>query len=150
MAEGREYTEPPTAPPAQSAPSIGITNTESWTDEQIMTELAEVKKALDWDNTTGGARTWWDAFESENKARYRLVLGLAEELQTRQATITEFFRAWLDGNIDDMQGTLHYMDYTRLKKEEERKKKEEAAKALGGEAQAAPPSASAEPPPKAE
>ena len=150
MAEGREYTEPPTAPPAQSAPSIGITNTESWTDEQIMTELAEVKKALDWDNTTGGARKWWEAFESENKARYPLVLRLAMELQTRQATITEVFRAWVDGNTDDMQGTLHYMDYTRLKKEEERKKKEEAAKALGREAQAAPPSASAEPPPKAE
>ena len=107
----------------------GITNTSGWTDAQVTTKLEEVKKSLDWDNTTGSARKWWEAFESENKTRMPLVLRLAEELQVRKATITEFFLAYVYSNTDNIQANLSYLDYTRLKKEEEKKKKEAAAKA---------------------
>jgi type IV secretory pathway TraG/TraD family ATPase VirD4 len=110
----------------------GITNTKGWTDEQIAQKLEEVKKSLDWDNTTGSARKWWEAFESENKTRTALVLRLAEELQTRKATITEFFLAYVYSNTDNIQANLSYLDYTRLKKEEEKKKKEAAGKAIAG------------------
>ena len=110
----------------------GITNTKGWTDEQIAQKLEEVKKTLDWDNTTGSARKWWEAFESENKTRTALVLRLAEELQTRKATITEFFLAYVYSNTDNIQANLSYLDYTRLKKEEEKKKKEAAGKAIAG------------------
>jgi hypothetical protein len=61
-----------------------------------------------------------------------LVLRLAEELQVRKATITEFFLAYVYSNTDNIQANLSYLDYTRLKKEEEKKKKEAAAKASGG------------------
>jgi type IV secretory pathway TraG/TraD family ATPase VirD4 len=108
----------------------GITNTAGWSAEQIDTKLVEVKKNLDWDNTTGSARKWWEAFENENKTRMPLVLRLAEELQVRKATITEFFLAYVYSNTDNIQANLSYLDYTRLKKEEEKKKKEAAAKAL--------------------
>jgi len=107
----------------------GISNTKGWTDEQVNTKLAEVKKTLDWDNTTGSARKWWEAFENENKHRMALVLRLAEELAVRKATITEFFLAYVYSNTDNIQANLSYLDYTRLKKEEERKKKEAAEKA---------------------
>jgi len=110
----------------------GITNTAGWSDAQVIQKLEEVKKTLDWDNTTGSARKWWDAFESENKTRMPLVLRLAEELQVRKATITEFFLAYVYSNTDNIQANLSYLDYTRLKKEEEKKKKEAAAKAAGG------------------
>jgi hypothetical protein len=110
----------------------GITNTTGWSAEQIDKKLAEVKKNLDWDNTTGSARKWWDAFENENKTRMPLVVRLAEELQVRKATITEFFLAYVYSNTDNIQANLSYLDYTRLKKEEEKKKKEAAAKALQG------------------
>jgi type IV secretory pathway TraG/TraD family ATPase VirD4 len=110
----------------------GITNTAGWTDAQVTTKLEEVKKTLDWDNTTGSARKWWEAFENENKTRMPLVLRLAEELQVRKATITEFFLAYVYSNTDNIQANLSYLDYTRLKKEEEKKKKEAAAKAAGG------------------
>ena len=116
----------------------GITQTKGWTDEQVRTKLEEVKKTLDWDNTTGSARKWWEAFESENKHRLALVLRLAEELANRKATITEFFLAYVYSNTDNIQANLHYLDYTRLKKEEERKKREAAQQARdatgGGEA----------------
>jgi type IV secretory pathway TraG/TraD family ATPase VirD4 len=106
----------------------GITNTAGWSDQQVSTKLEEVKKILDWDNTTGSARKWWEAFENENKTRMPLVLRLAEELQVRKATITEFFLAYVYSNTDNIQANLSYLDYTRLKKEEEKKKKEAAAK----------------------
>lgn len=110
----------------------GITNTAGWSADQIDKKLAEVKKNLDWDNTTGSARKWWEAFETENKTRMPLVLRLAEELQVRKATVTEFFLAYVYSNTDNIQANLSYLDYTRLKKEEEKKKKDAAAKALPG------------------
>ncbi len=139
-AEPIQYIEEaPQAPPpannngAATAPGglpAGITNTAGWSDAQVQTKLEEVKKNLDWDNTTGSARKWWEAFENENKTRMPLVLRLGEELQNRKATITEFFLAYVYSNTDNIQANLSYLDYTRLKKEEEKKKKDAAAKAL--------------------
>lgn len=117
------------APLGENGLPVGITNTAGWTPEQINTKLEEVKKKLDWENTTGSARKWWEAFENENKHRTALVLRLAEELSNRKATITEFFLAYVYSNTDNIQANLCYLDYTRLKKEEEKKKKEAAQKA---------------------
>jgi type IV secretory pathway TraG/TraD family ATPase VirD4 len=122
---------------AQNAPTPGITNVKGWTDQQIQDKLTEVKKKLEWESTTGSARKWWEAFENENKHRLALVLRLAEELQNRKATITEFFLAYVYSNTDNIQANLSYLDYTRLKKEEERRKKEAAAKAQPAAAAAA-------------
>ncbi len=128
----------PQAGPAQSSGGggtaagglpAGISDTRGWSQEQVSTKLEEVRKQLDWDNTTGSARKWWEAFETENKHRLALVLRLAEELLNRKATITEFFLAYVYSNTDNIQANLCYLDYTRLKKEEEKKKKEAAAKA---------------------
>ena len=130
-----EYQEKPCAPPTGTTSAAsgglppGITNTKGWNDDQIKEKLEQVKGNLDWSNTTGSARKWWEAFENENKHRMALVLRLAEELQNRKATITEFFLAYVYSNTDNIQANLHYLDYTRLKKEEERKRREAAAKA---------------------
>ncbi|MFN9789239.1 MAG: AAA family ATPase, partial [Pirellulaceae bacterium] len=102
----------------------GITNTSGWSASQIKELLEKVKKeSLDWDDTTGSARKWWDAFEQENATRMPLVLRLAEELRNRKATITEFFLSYIYSNTDNILANLHYMDYRRLKEEEERKKR---------------------------
>lgn len=102
----------------------GITNTSGWSAGQIKELLEKVKKeSLDWDDTTGSARKWWDAFEQENATRMPLVLRLAEELRNRKATITEFFLSYIYSNTDNILANLHYMDYRRLKEEEERKKR---------------------------
>ena len=71
---------------------------------------------LDWSATTGSARKWWLAFEQENSHRIPLVLRLVEELDKRTATITEFFLAYVYSNTDNIQGNLHYLDFTRRKK----------------------------------
>lgn len=103
-----------------------VSDTSAWPDERVREHLAAVMDRLDWSNTTGSARNWWLSFLSENKERPRIVLRLAEELEVRRATITEFFLAYIYSNTDNIQANLHYLDYTRLKKEEERKKREAA------------------------
>lgn len=99
----------------------GITDTAGWSREDIRKRLDEVLVHLDWPNTTGSAKKWWRAFESENEHRLGLVLRLAEELLIRKATIAEFFLAYVYSNTDNIQANLHYLDYTRLKQKAEKK-----------------------------
>jgi type IV secretory pathway TraG/TraD family ATPase VirD4 len=101
----------------------GISNTRGWTEEQFTNHINEVRSKIGWNETTGSAKKWWEAFESENKSRPALVVRLSEELLIRNATITEFFLAYVYSNTDNIQANLNYLDYTRLKKEEERRKK---------------------------
>jgi ribosomal protein L7/L12 len=108
----------------------GISDTKGWTEAQLKSQLEQIRKKLDWDNTTGSARNWWNAFEEENKTRLALVLRLAEELAVRKATITEFFLAYVYSNTDNIQANLSYLDYTRLKKEDEVKKRNAAQELL--------------------
>jgi hypothetical protein len=117
----------------------GITNTVGWSGDQLQELLEKIKKhSLDWDNTTGTARNWWTTFEEENKTRIALVVRLAEELQVRKATVTEFFLSYVYSNTDSIQANLSFMDYTRLKKEEEAKKKKAAADRLKGDGKDGP------------
>ena len=106
----------------------GITNTTSWSQEQIKTRLGHVESSLDIANTTGSALGWWNAFKQENYNKIHLVLHLAEELALRKATITEFFLAYLYSACDNIKANLHFLDYTRLKKEEQEKRREAAAR----------------------
>ncbi len=111
-------------PSAGSSP--GITDTRSWSPARVARRLERVKKELDWPNTTGSARKWWEAFENENRTRTALVLRVAEELLVRKATITEFFLAYVYSNCDNIQGNLLYLDYTRIKNREVKKRKKRA------------------------
>jgi ATP-dependent Clp protease ATP-binding subunit ClpX len=106
-----------------------ISNTGGWSEDRVQARLDQVLAALDWENTTGSARKWWEAFIYENQQRKPLVLLLAEELAVRKATITEFFLCYVYSNTDNIQANLHYLDYTRLKNEEEKKRREALQKA---------------------
>lgn len=101
----------------------GFTNSKGMSAEDLRRRISEVRAKLDWDNTTGSARKWWESFENENQHRMDLVLRLAEELVQRKATVTEFFLAYVYSNCDNIQANLHYLDYTRVKKEEQKNKR---------------------------
>lgn len=102
-----EFTPPPGGADNNNAEQLQLSEKEVWD------ALEEVKvKELDWENTTGDARKWWIAFEDENKTRIALVLKVAQEIQTRKATITDFFLAYVYSNTDNIQATLAYLDYT--------------------------------------
>ena len=82
-------------------------------DQELWKALNELKdKTLDWENTKGDAKKWWEAFEEENKTRIALVLKVAQEIATRKASITDFFLAYVYSNTDNIQATLAYLDYT--------------------------------------
>jgi len=55
-------------------------------------ELEKTKTKIGWLDTKGSAAKWWEAFESENVTRPKLVLRLAQELAARETTITNFFK----------------------------------------------------------
>jgi type IV secretory pathway TraG/TraD family ATPase VirD4 len=107
----------------QASARPGISNAKGWSKEQLEARINEVKGKIGWADTSGSAKKWWEAFENENKSRLPLVLRLSEELLIRNATITEFFLAYVYSNTDNIQANLNYLDYTRLKKEEEKRKK---------------------------
>ena len=82
-------------------------------DQELWKALNELKdKTLDWENTKGDAKKWWEAFEEENKTRIALVLKVAQEIASRKASITDFFLAYVYSNTDNIQATLAYLDYT--------------------------------------
>jgi hypothetical protein len=109
------------SPPDKTSPAIS--NTAGWSNTAVQQRLEEIRTLIGWDHTTGSARKWWEAFESENRYRPHLVLRLAEELWIRSSTITDFFLSYVYSNTDNIQANLHYLDYTRLKKQEENEKR---------------------------
>src|ERR1041385_7785071 len=107
--------------------SCADTDTTGWNDEQIRKRISALKNELDWTNTTGSARKWFEAFERDNQARAAMLLRLVEELHKRKATITEFFLAYAYSGTDSIQGNLLFLDYTRIKKKEERERRERSS-----------------------
>ena len=102
----------------------GITDVRGMTDEAVFNRIEGLRGALEWEKTTGSARTWWTKFEDENKHRPALILRLVEELVNREATISEFFLSYVYSNTDNIQANLHYLDYSRLKKQDGERKNE--------------------------
>ena len=116
---------------------------------EIRELLEQAKKKLDWENTTGVAREWWEAFEAQNAENLATVLMLTLELLSRQATITEFFLAYVYSDVDSVEENLKYLDQMREQKKLE--EQEAAAAAMAGEQELDPtafdPNAMADTPP---
>ena len=116
----------------QSAQDLGpgeaVTAT-NW--EAVVDRLESIKMELDWENTTGVARDWWEEFEEENSGKLPLVIALAEELKQRDATIKEFFLAYLESDTDSIDGNLAYM--SEMKQDSPKKEVGEKSKPTSSE-----------------
>jgi len=115
----------PEAAGATAAPGAGASSSE------IKELLEQAKKKLDWENTTGVAREWWEAFEAQNAENLATVLMLTLELLSRQASITEFFLAYVYSDVDSVEENLKYLDQMREQRKLE--EQEAAAQAETGE-----------------
>lgn len=100
----------PMPPPAAQAQQFNFTDTTGWSEPRIRNRLEEIKVKLNWHNTMGSARKWWEAFEKENATRAPLILRLAEELLVRKATISDFFLAFVYSNSENVEKNLEYLD----------------------------------------
>ncbi len=97
-----------------------FSDTRNLTEEELLNTVEKIKaEDLDWEQETGSARDWWQAFEDENSNRPELILRVVEELRKRDATIAEFFLAYVYSNTDNIQANLHYLDYMRVKAADE-------------------------------
>ena len=114
-----QSAQPPQPPPQARAPttnysapaqSFAFTDTTGWSEPRIRNRLEEIKVKLNWHNTVGSARKWWEAFEKENATRNSLILRLAEELLVRKATISDFFLAFVYSNSENVEKNLEYLD----------------------------------------
>jgi type IV secretory pathway TraG/TraD family ATPase VirD4 len=106
------YSRPPPPPPSQASngSQFNFTDTTGWSEPRIRNRLEEIKVKLNWHNTMGSARKWWEAFEKENATRAPLILRLSEELLARKATISDFFLAFVYSNSENVEKNLEYLD----------------------------------------
>jgi ATP-dependent Clp protease ATP-binding subunit ClpX len=88
-----------------------LTDTKDWTSEQIRSRLEELKeKHLNWQGTFGHAQRWWLYYEANTTLRE--VLGLAEELAHRKATIGAFVATYQRPGIGTIADALEYLERT--------------------------------------
>lgn len=77
---------------------------------RIREDIEALKTQLAWNDVEGRAREWWLRFETEQINRPELVLRVLEELKKRDATIEEFFLAYVYSDVNNIQTNLDYLD----------------------------------------
>ena len=75
-------------------------------------QLEALKIKLGMNTLEGTSRKWWLAFEKEKAERPQVVFQLLTELEKRNATIEEFFLAYIYSEVDNIQTNLDYLDLT--------------------------------------
>lgn len=93
-----------------------FTDISGWSLARVTRHFCEVRDRIGWSVTQGRAREWWKGIEHVHRHRPATLVRLAEELRERQATITEYFDAFMAADTDNMQAILHYLEYARLRR----------------------------------
>ena len=110
----------PRSPRQIATPSDHDTDRRHWSPEDYWNEIEQLKETpLRFEQATEAAKSWWSSFEKQYEKRPAVVLKVVEELASRDATISDFFMAFVYSNTDNLQANLHYMDYMRVKKQQE-------------------------------
>ncbi len=92
----------------------GLSSVEEVLGQLDRETFEKTKRKLGWETLTGPAHDWWLAFEEANKNNVPLMLSLSLDLAARNATIAEFFAAYVYSDTDDVEKVLHYLDYLKL------------------------------------
>lgn len=84
--------------------------------EAGLTEAVAAKKQkLGGDALQGVAREWWQAIENENAKQRLALLSLLEELERRQASLEDFFQAYVQSEAGSVSDVLNYLDQHPIK-----------------------------------
>ena len=103
------YQDAPMKNYAAEAAGGGGNQQPSMTPEEAKEKLEEIKTKLGWEETTGVAREWWEAFEAQNQTNIPTILGLCNELDELGASITDFFLAYVNSNSQSIPEILDYL-----------------------------------------
>ncbi len=88
-------------------------SSDSMKQEEKFYTLEWTKQLLEWESASASAKEWWEELEAINEDRVDLVLELASELLTRQATIDDFYMACSYSNREGVKENLHFLDTMR-------------------------------------
>ena len=65
---------------------------------------------LGFSNASADAQRWWEDFEIQNSGQLGLVLKVCNEIEHREATLEDFFQAYLLSGGSNIQGVLDRLD----------------------------------------
>lgn len=102
----------------QKATSQCFDSAEALADDDVPRAISCVKDQLGWNSLEGIAREWWETFESQNPDKSRLILALLLEIRQREATIYEFFVAYVYSDSEDIVSNLEFL--AKMKDEQRR------------------------------
>lgn len=88
------------------------------TPKQMKQRLTDARKLLGFSAATRPARKWWRALEQQNLDKLPVLLALTDRLRSSNATIQEFYEAYVRSNTESFDGVIHFMNYERIKKRE--------------------------------
>ena len=77
----------------------------------IFQEIEALKAVAGWFAVGVTPRKWWLTFEREYCERPEVIRELLLQLQKRQATIDEFFLAYVYSDNENIKTNLDYLDY---------------------------------------
>ncbi len=102
---------------------VRVSDTRGWSRNMLRARYLELFPRIDVD-TSRIARQWWDKIEREcRREQMRLIVWVVEQLALRNATINEYFRAYLHADSENAQALLHYLDYLRIVHREKKKRR---------------------------
>ena len=78
--------------------------------EELQQTYLKKREERGWADATGLAKEWWESFEKQNSERVSSMITLLTELEKRDATVTEFFGAYIYSNDGTIEGNLAYLD----------------------------------------
>jgi ribosomal protein L7/L12 len=77
--------------------------------------LEKVKYRLGWKSADGAIRKWWLKLESQHVADPETLLGICQQLESKQATIEEFYNACKNSGVRGVLANLLFMEFMREK-----------------------------------
>jgi ribosomal protein L7/L12 len=75
--------------------------------------LEKVKTRIGWKSVSEGARRWWESIESMRKQKLEQVLNLAILLESKEVSIEEFYKAYLQSGARGVRANLLFIDFLK-------------------------------------
>ncbi len=79
-------------------------------DASLEQRLEEAKRQIRVSDSPQPVREWWNSLEKLNEGQMHLVLKLADELERRNVTISDFFDVWKYSHLEDVEANLSLLD----------------------------------------
>ncbi|MBU6301740.1 MAG: AAA family ATPase [Verrucomicrobia bacterium] len=113
--------------PASAQEPSGTQPIHSGGNPLVSVYIQQALEKVGWKDARDVARRWWEAFMKENEHKPALMLFLLEKLIIRQATLEQYYDAYVYSFTEDIQAVLHFLDYRLAKQQFEDRKRAAAA-----------------------